>query len=146
MAETKGWWDYHDEIEALKDERSRVWRALLPDDPHTVDIPKAHATMIRAAVNLRHSQLMAAAREGTPSEHYGLAVDHETELTPERERWLMQMHYATFLGQRAEGHPDVLAIDAKIRELRAEQLAFCQEPDYTVEPARPGSREGDGWE
>lgn len=145
----KSWWDYHDEIEALKEARATVWRGLIPDDPHTVEIPKDLQQRLYTAVEREHEHHVETARQtGQPiiQAHFGLDVHPDTVLTDDRREWLVHMAHANYLARQAEGHPDILALDAKIRRLRTDQLAFCQEPDYTIEPARPGSREGDGWE
>jgi hypothetical protein len=162
VAEQKTWWDYHDEIEALKDQRAEAWRLALPDDPHTVTIPKQHRQrmldeaertfnthlLIATTVQKRREEMAddeRAKMKVTRREHYGIPVTHESEMTPEMHRYLAQMHYATFLAREADNHPSVTEIDAKMRALREEQLALCEEPDYEREPARPGLRERDDW-
>jgi hypothetical protein len=51
MAKEKDWWDYHEEIEALKLERADAWRAALPDhvNDHASDDEEAVQRTIRAA-------------------------------------------------------------------------------------------------
>jgi hypothetical protein len=77
----KDWFDYHEEIEALKEERADVWRAALPD--HVNDHASDDAAGIERSVR--------AAR-------------------------------------LAELDPAVLAIDAQMRAIRAEQMAEHDEP------------------
>lgn len=77
----KDWFDYHEAIEALKEERAAVWRAALPDhvNDHASDDAEGIQRSVRAA-------------------------------------------------RMAELDPAVLALDAKMRVLREEQMAAHDEP------------------
>jgi hypothetical protein len=142
----KTWWDYNDEIEALKEERAAVWRSVMPEDPHTVAIPKEHRQRMHdEAKRTFETQARIAKMTEKRREHYAVFVSADDELTPELHDYLAHMHYATFLAREADNHPSVTEIDSRMRSLREEQLAVCEEPDYSVEPARPGLRDRDDW-
>jgi hypothetical protein len=50
VAKEKTWWDYHEEIEALKEERADTWRAVLGEaNDHASDDEEGVQRSIRAA-------------------------------------------------------------------------------------------------